>query len=168
MDLKELMSWPWGKGGDSGARPAEEAFRALQADINRAFEMFWQQLPQPRLRAGFDVTLNSDVRVDVCETDAEIEITLELPGVTEADIEVGLFERLLIVTAEKKPEHGMEGRSYRINERTFGRVSRSLPLPENADAAGIEAVYRNGVLKITMPRIEASPRDVRKIDVKAV
>jgi HSP20 family protein len=165
MDLKDLMSWGWVKPADGTSGPAEDAYRALKSDINRAVEMFWQQMPSPRLRAGIDLSLSSEMRVDVCETADEIEVTAELPGVAEADIEVSLFERMLVISGEKKPEHGMEGRCYRINERTFGRLSRSVPLPENADEGGIRAAYRDGVLKITMPRVEASPKDVRRIDI---
>jgi HSP20 family protein len=165
MDLKDLMTWPWMRSEDGSPRPAEDAYRALHADLNRAFEMFRQQMPSPRLRAGIDLSLSGDVRVDVCETDDEIEVTAELPGVKEGDIEVNLLERALTIAAEKKPEHGMEGRCYRINERTFGRVIRSVPLPENADESRIEAVYRDGVLKITMPRLASAPKDVKKIDV---
>lgn len=72
---------------------------------------------------------------------------------------------MLIISGEKKPEHGMEGRCYRINERTFGRLSRAVPLPANADEDGIVAVYRDGVLKVTMPRREDLPKNARKIDI---
>ncbi|MCU0839069.1 MAG: Hsp20/alpha crystallin family protein [Rhodospirillales bacterium] len=165
MDLRDLMSWPWAKPADSGGPSSDDAYRALRADINRAVEIFWQQMPSPRLRAGIDLSMASEMRVDVCETDDEIEVTAELPGVAEADIEVSLFERMLLIAAEKKPDHGVEGRTYRINERSFGRVSRSVPLPENADDSGVQAVYRDGVLKVTMPRNDGPSRDVKRVAI---
>lgn len=165
MDLKDLMSWPWAKPAGELAGAVDEAYRALRSDINRAVEMFWKQMPATRLRAGIDLGSSTDMRVDVCETEREVEVTAELPGVAEADIEVSLFERMLLISGEKKPEHGMDGRSYRINERTFGRITRSVPLPDDADEGGIRAVYRDGVLKVTMPRLDGASKDLKKIDI---
>lgn len=86
MDIKDLMSWPWAKPGEGPFDRAEDAYRTLQSDINRAFEMFAQQIPPARLRAGIDLNLAAEVRVDVCETDEEIEITAEMPGVAESTL----------------------------------------------------------------------------------
>ena len=106
-----------------------------------------------------------DVSVDVSETDDEVVVTADLPGYEKDDIEVGVKERRLTVEAERAEESEDEGERYLRQERTHRRVSRSVTLPEAVDEGAASATYRNGVLTVTLPKLDAGDDDSHSIDI---
>jgi len=103
-------------------------------------------------------------RVDVEETDKEILVKADLPGVDPKDVEVTIREGLLILKGEKKEVREEKGKEYLRTERFIGRFFRALPLPLEADAEKIAAVGAKGVLTITIPKkASALPK---KVEVK--
>ncbi len=103
-------------------------------------------------------------RVDVVETDKEVRISAELPGMTEDDVELSVDDTTLIIRGEKRTEsEQQEGNSYRM-ERSYGSFRRVVQLPSEVKADKAEAIYNNGVLTVTLPKAETSR--VRKITVK--
>jgi HSP20 family protein len=106
--------------------------------------------------------------VDVAETDKEIVITAELPGLDEKDLDVTLAGDVLTIKGEKKAEREQKnGDSYYV-ERRFGTFSRSLRLPFVADDEKIEAKYDKGVLTVRVPKPAEVQQSVRRIEVKSV
>lgn len=102
MKIRDLIPWNWGKRQVPLRREQSDPLRALQTDINRAFDSFWR---------GFDLPWQSMSswamampNVDVSETDKEIEVTAELPGMEEKDIDVSGAEGVLTIRGEKKSE----------------------------------------------------------------
>jgi len=105
--------------------------------------------------------------VDVSETDASYVMEMDLPGLSEKDVEINLKDRLLTITSvqdAKKEEEKKDssGAQYLIRERRSSAFSRRFTLPEDIDAAQVEANFTNGVLTITIPRKpESQPRQIQ-------
>jgi HSP20 family protein len=102
--------------------------------------------------------------MNVTETDKEIEITAELPGLQEKDVQVNVADNVLTIKGEKKAEKEEKDTNYRLFERSYGSFSRTLDLPEGIDADAIKASISNGVLKVTVPK--PAPKQVKKVEVK--
>jgi HSP20 family protein len=95
-------------------------------------------------------------------------ITLELPGVAEDDIEVTVHDGVVTVSGEKFSARAEEGETYFFSERTYGSFSRSFRLPPDADAQGVEAGLKAGVLTIRVPkRVPRVPEGAQKVPISA-
>lgn len=167
MDFRDLMMWRWPPRAETaGQSEAVDPMRALQADINRAFEAFWRSVPAPSFRANWGMTMQcTEPRIDLVETEREIEVSAEMPGLEERDIEVSMSEDCITIKAEKRAGRDRQGGGYRINERLYGSVQRTIPLPAPVDQDGVRATYANGVLTINMPKAAGAEKDARHIPV---
>ena len=105
--------------------------------------------------------------VDVAETEKAYEITAELPGMDEKNIEVKFADGLLTITGEKKEEKEEKKKDYYLSERSYGSFQRSFQVPDSVDADKIEATFKKGVLTVTLPKTAAAQKAAKKIDVKA-
>ena len=103
--------------------------------------------------------------MDVSETDKEVRIQAELPGVSENDIDVSLHEDVLTIRAEKKQERKEEREGVHFSERAFGTFQRSLRLPFQLNPDQVQARFVNGVLSVTMPKTQPQERS-RRIQVQ--
>ncbi len=103
-------------------------------------------------------------RVDVRETNEAYVMDMDLPGITEKDVEINLKDRVLSISSVKeaeKEEKKDEGTQYLIRERRSAYFSRRFTLPEDIDAEKVEANFKNGVLTVTIPRKpESQPRQI--------
>ncbi len=104
--------------------------------------------------------------VDVAETDKGYEITAELPGMEEKNIEVKLANGVLSIKGEKQEQTVEKDKNYYRRERSFGSFERSFHVPENVNAEKIEATFKNGVLSVTLPKTAEAQKQAKKIDVK--
>ena len=95
----------------------------------------------------------SGPKMDLSETDAAYELAVELPGVKKEAIEVSVYENDVTITAEATTE---EERNWLLRERSVGRFSRSIALPEAVDDAASQARYADGVLYLTLQKKRAS------------
>lgn len=163
MAIKDLM--PWSKrGGALARREGDDPIIALQRDMNRLFEDFWKRFETaPFAATGGDFT---GPRADVAETDKAIEVTVELPGMDEKDIEVSLADDVLTVKGEKKAEREEKQKGYHLSERSFGSFYRSIPLPAGVATDKISAEFRKGVLTVTMPKTPEAAARTKRIAVK--
>jgi HSP20 family protein len=156
MSLRSLLSLA--NQPEARARlPQSGPFGTLQREIDRVFEDF------SRGMGGFPT---SDVfpRMDVTEHDNEIEITAELPGLEEKDVEVTLSDNMLTVKGEKREEREEKTSQRHMVERSYGTFSRTVELPAGVDPATIKATMNKGVLRLTMPKPTQS--NARRIEVK--
>ena len=103
--------------------------------------------------------------IDVSETDTEMTVDAELPGVEENDIDVTLTDNLLTIRGEKKQEKEEKKKDYRLTERSYGSFSRSMTLPFDADPNKIKAAFKDGVLTITLPKPPEVKAKVKKIAI---
>jgi HSP20 family protein len=156
MSLRSLI--PFGRERTSLARPDFPNFTSLQREIDSLFEEFTRGFPTVSSTAMAPT-------MDVSETDTEIEITAELPGLEEKDVEVTLEDEVLTIRGEKKAEKEEKDKNYRITERNYGSFYRALELPHGITEKDIKASLANGVLKVTLPK--AKPANAKKIDIKA-
>ena len=143
----------------------ENPFLSLQREVDRLFEDFTRGFPSfPTFPAQTRGAADLIPSMDVTETDKEIEITAELPGLEEKDVQINLSDNLLTIRGEKKAEKEQKEKDYRLVERSYGSFSRTLELPEGVDPNGIKATIAKGVLKVTVPK--PAPAQAKKIDVK--
>ena len=104
-------------------------------------------------------------RTNISENDQGYELSFEMPGLDEKDIQVHMQDHVLTVTAERKEEREAKARKWHRVEHRYGRFTRTIALPQDAAGNGIEAVYRQGVLTVQVPKApESRPT---KIQVRA-
>jgi HSP20 family protein len=151
-------------------------FENLRREIDRLFDDFdgglWRS---PFGRSFFDVqpfgrremAWAATPAVDVAETDKAYEITAELPGIDEKNIEVKLADGALTIKGEKREEKEEKKKDYYLSERSYGSFQRSFQVPEGVDTDKIEASFKKGVLTVTLPKSAEAQKAAKKIDVKA-
>ena len=130
----------------------EEMFERM----SRQFENFGQQFEESSGELGIDLSGTSEMSLDLADHGGEYVVTADLPGFEKDDIDVRLRDNHLDIDAqsETRTEEG-EG-EYLRRERSQRSVSRSVALPEPIDEENVSAEYHNGVLTVTLPKIEAS------------
>jgi HSP20 family protein len=105
--------------------------------------------------------------IDITESDKAYEITAELPGLDEKNVEVKLANGDLTIKGEKQEEKEEQEKDYYLNERRFGSFKRTFRVPEGVDASKIEATFNKGVLTVTLPKSPEAKKAEKKIEVKA-
>lgn len=105
-------------------------------------------------------------KVDVVESDKEIKVSAEIPGMEEKDIQVQLNGDILTISGEKSSEHEEKTEQYHRLERSFGSFQRSVKLPADVDANKVDAIFAKGVLTVTLPKPAEAISKVKKIEVK--
>lgn len=101
---------------------------------------------------------------DISETEKEYVISGEIPGIDPKDLEVTLTEGILSIKGEKKQESEEKKEDYHRIERHYGSFQRNFRVPENIKRDQLDANYKDGVLRLTLPKTEQS--EVKKIEVK--
>jgi HSP20 family protein len=148
----------WEKAGNERA-----PFRLLQREIDKLFSDYMSDFPLlGRWGSGRMV-----IQADVAETDKTLEVTAELPGVTEKEIDISLAGDVLTIKAEKKSDKDEKTKDYHLVERSYGTFERRMQLPFEADVAKIEAKFDNGVLKLVIQKPGEAQTKTQKIEVKA-
>ena len=105
--------------------------------------------------------------IDVTETDKEIRVSAELPGMDNKDINVSLTKESLTITGEKKEEKEEKKKDYYRMERSYGSFSRTIPMPVEIDTDKAKALFKKGVLTITLPKTAKAIKEKKKISIKA-
>lgn len=153
MSLQELIPWHWGPARAVSRRGEADPFTALQREMNRAFDRFFEGddfFGGPLLRESVGGVLSP--KVDVSETDKEVHVAVELPGLTEQDINVELADNALKIHGEKKDERETKEHNFHRTERVFGMFERVIPLPAKVQRDGVNATFKNGVLSVVLPK----------------
>ncbi|MFN5405480.1 Hsp20/alpha crystallin family protein [Bradyrhizobium sp.] len=165
MNIRDLIPWNWGKRQVPVRREQSQPLQSLQNDINRAFDSFWRgfDLPWPSTSSAWSISMPS---VDVSESDKEIEVTAELPGIDEKDIDISLAEGVLTIRGEKKSEVEKKEKDYYLQERTFGSIERVVPLPDTIDLDSANATFKNGVLTVKLAKKLEAAAATKRITVR--
>jgi HSP20 family protein len=151
------------------SRRPTDPLQAFRSEMDRLLEDFFTGFGTSGLalmRSGGMPAAVVAPQIDVSETDHDIQIKADIPGLEENDIEVFVVDDVLTLRGEKKAEHEEKQRGYRLVERASGAFSRVLRLPFSADPAQVEAAFKNGVLTITIPKPKGTPEKIHKIEVK--
>jgi HSP20 family protein len=106
------------------------------------------------------------LRVDVAETDKNIEVSADLPGVDEKDIKVEIRNGVLWLSGEKRCASKEESKNMYRSERYYGAFERGISLPCDVEKGKVDASYKDGVLKVTLPKTPAAREEVTQIKVK--
>jgi HSP20 family protein len=157
MDIKDIVPWRWGK--------EDDPFVSLKKEMNRLFEDFSRGLElEPfgkRAKTVFEPKIN------VAESETEIKVSAELPGMDDKDIDVSLSENELTIKGEKKEEKEEKEKNYYHMERSYGAFSRTLPLPCKVKSDKVDAQFNKGVLTITLPKAAEAIKETKKIEIKS-
>jgi HSP20 family protein len=139
-------------------------FDSFRQEMNRLMDSFFQG---SGIRP-FDTRVEGfSPRVDIVDTGKAVDVSVELPGMDDKDIEVSLTEGALTIKGEKKEEKEEKGKDYYRCERSFGSFTRTVPVPEGIEAEGVAASFKKGVLTVRMPKTKQAVKDAKKIAVKA-
>ncbi|MFW5871298.1 MAG: Hsp20/alpha crystallin family protein [Verrucomicrobiota bacterium] len=149
-------------------RRGERAPLTFRDEMNRLFDDFFYGMEAPVLpEARAALTREFVPSVDVSETDGQVKVSAELPGMSEKDVNVELDEDMVTISGEKKTEEEDEegGRYWR--ESSYGSFVREVPLPSAVDMDKAEAKFKNGVLNVIMPKAEEEKEKRKKIEVSS-
>jgi len=134
---------------------------SLREEMDRMWDRFFRDWPAPEIaREGWMPS------VDLSETKDEILVKAEVPGMDPKDIDISLSDDLLTIRGEKKQENEEKEENYHRVERTYGSFSRSVRLPVGVQSSKVKANYKDGVLKIALPKSPEAKKKEVKIQVK--
>lgn len=158
---------PWARSRASAvSREPEDVFTQLQREMNGVFDNIWRGFGAPAV-AGGQATVALQPQTDIAETDKEYEVTVELPGIDEKDVEVTLANGVLSIKGEKKFEREEKKKDYYLSERSYGSFQRAIRVPEGVDAEKVSAAFNKGVLTLKLPKLPEVQASTKKIAVKA-
>jgi HSP20 family protein len=169
MAITDLI--PWKKGENEVSirrRQDEDTLLDLRSQMNRLFDEFFER--PFGLNPFFEETgLMGDFasRLDISETEKEVTVSVELPGMEPEDIHITIDRNVLTINGEKRAEKEEKGkRHYRI-ERSYGSFHRSIPLPDGVDEDKIDATFKRGVLKVALPKTHATQDHRKRITINS-
>jgi HSP20 family protein len=139
-------------------------FGLLRQEMNTLFDNFSRGFDMEPFMGRFGTFSPS---VDVKESDKEIKVSAELPGMEDKDIDVSLTKDSLTIKGEKKEEKEDKGKDFYRMERSYGSFTRTVPLPSEIDTEKVKAEFRKGVLTVTLPKTAKAIKETKKISVKA-
>ena len=137
--------------------PSEGSFMPTR----NLFDRFFEDTGFPSLFDGEEIWVPA---FDITETDKEYLVTAELPGIDHKDVDVTFSEGILSVKGEKKHEKEDKGENFHRVERRYGSFHRSFRIPGKVETEKIDANYKDGILKLTLPKVEGS--ETKKIEIK--
>lgn len=159
MTFRDLIPWKHNK-EISVERGASHPLQQLHWGIDRLFDDFMEKL-WPETIAGEVLS----PRVDVAETDKEVTVTAEMPGLDEKDIDVSLERDSLVIRGKKEAKKEDKGKSYYHVERAYSSFYRTIPLPCEIDDKKIKATYKKGLLTIQLPKAPDATRFHKQIEI---
>ena len=162
MGIRDLV--PRTKGQQLSTRQEPfDPFYTLHREMNRLFDDVFRGFG-PLGRFGSPLTEDQLgwPRIELSETDKEVTVSAELPGLSEKDVQVEMANGVLSIRGEKKAERSDESKF--VSERYYGSFERQIPL-EGVEEDKAQADFKNGVLTLTLPKSEQSTRDVKRIAI---
>lgn len=168
--IRDLL--PWKKKDaelvrhEAPAWPVQEARQRIDDLFDNFFGDFGSRGLFPSRRFG-SAFADLSPSFDISETDDDIKVAAELPGMDEKDIEVNLENNMLTVRGEKREERDETKKNYHVRERSYGSFERAFPLPEGLDKEHVRATFKKGVLNITLHKTEKAKAQYKKIAITA-
>lgn len=145
-------------------RSALPAFREMR-DFDRLFDDLWSGLASFPATGSAPSSSGFSPRVDVHEQSDAVVVTAELPGLTREDFDVSLEDDVLTLRGEKKSEHAEERGGYRHVESVSGSFERRIVLPTACDVDKVEATFKNGVVRVRLPRRPETRPEARTVPI---
>ena len=165
MTVRDLI--PWNRSRNINVRRGDEVspLLALHREMNRVFDNFFRGFDL--MPFGPDRFLDQGMgwpNIEVSETDKEVKVIAELPGLDEKDLGVELANGVLTISGEKKSESEDRGRLF--SERYYGRFERRIPV-NDVEQDKVTASFKNGVLTVTLPKTSRAQEQVKRIAINS-
>ncbi|MEN6482852.1 MAG: Hsp20/alpha crystallin family protein [Anaerolineaceae bacterium] len=167
MAINDLIPWKKENNKNLYQRNESDILSEFQSEINRVFDTFFNDslsVFSPPMWSGVERPYM--VNVDISETDEEITVTAEMPGMEEKDIDLTFANGILTIHGTKSAEKESKDRTYHQIERSYGEVSRSFALPAEVDEEKAEATFKNGILTISLPKAGSAKENRKRIKIK--
>jgi HSP20 family protein len=165
MSVRDLI--PWSRSNDQAPSVYRgndmDPFLSLHRNVNRLFDDVFRGFDAPSVFGGMMSRNGSWPNVEIAETEKEIRVTAEVPGLDEKDIEVLLEDGVLTLRGEKKSE--TEDKERQFTERYYGRFERRLALGSEVEQDNVAASFKNGVLAVTLPKTEKARANAKRIAI---
>ena len=164
MNVRDLIPWRRGAGSNpppTAFRDSDNPFLSLHREVNRLFDDFFRGFDMPPV--GRFGSWGSWPTVEVSETDKEVRVTAEVPGLDEKDVEVLLQDGVLTLRGERQSESQSSDRYF--TERFYGQFERRIPLDVEVEEDKVGAAFKNGVLTVTLPKSARAQSKTRRIPI---
>ena len=167
MSVRDLI--PWNRGSNQAPtifRGDEmDPFLSLHRNVNRLFDEVFRGFDTPSVFGRMMPRGGGWPSVEFSESDKEMRLTAEMPGLQEDDIEVLLEDGVLTLRGEKKSE--TEDKDRQFSERYYGRFERRLALGGEVEEDKVAATFKNGVLTVTLPKTEKAQANAKRIAINS-
>ena len=168
MSIRDLI--PWGRSNNQAPSVFRDddrnPFLSLHREMNRLFDDVFRgfdgRLPAVGSLSSFSAAWP---KVEISDSDKEIKVTAEIPGLEEKDVEVLLDDGVLTLKGEKRAE--VEDKDKQFSERFYGHFERRIPLGVEVEEDKIEARFKNGVLNVVLPKNPKAQSQVKRIAIKS-
>lgn len=162
MALDNWLPTLWNDGSDR-----RDPFQALRKQMDDVFNDWAAVVPRPTGTLG---NRHFQPSMDVSETDKDITIKAELPGVEQKDIDVALVGNQLTIKGEKRTQAEKKtdekGCTYHRLERTYGAFQRPMMAPFDIDPSRVDAKFKDGVLRVVLPKPAEVQKKTKRIEIK--
>lgn len=139
-------------------------FYSVQQEMNRLFDEFRRDFG---MRSNWLEPISEfHAKLDVKDMEDKIEVTAELPGVDAKDVHITINKGNLVLKGEKKSEKEESHKNYYKMERSYGSFCRVIPLPSEVQDDKVEATFKNGILKVTLPKDKEACKGEKRIEIK--
>ena len=159
MAIKDLITRHLPAGNQGESTP----FLRLQQEMNRMFDRFFDDFRPASFPERFSPSFP---QVDVKESRKDVQITAELPGMDGKDIDIRISGDVLTLKGEKKKEQEEKDEHFYRMERSYGAFQRAIPLPCEVESEGIDATFKNGILKIKLLKKPEAQQKSKRIEIK--
>ncbi len=151
---------PWKQRRESSAGQLSQA-SGFRTEMDRLFDSFFSDVPAVWGQRGWS-SLAWQPAIDVEETDKQVLVRAEIPGVKPDDLDVSIQHGALVVSGEKKESEERKEGGYLYQERRYGLFRREVALPTAVDEQNVKAEYKDGVLHVTLEKSqEALPKKIQ-------
>ena len=167
--MKSLV--PWKKKEERSLAGRSDPFAVLHREIDDLFDQFsngfLDDFRWPGAGKGTGVPAMREPSIDFTETDDSYQLSADLPGVEEKDLDVAVDGDMLTIRAEHSQKEEKKEKDYHIMERRSGSYQRAIPLPADIDPENIKAKFKNGVLSLSLPKNPELASKKRAIEIES-
>jgi Molecular chaperone (small heat shock protein) len=161
MPNRDLTPW---SGSRNLSRPGWDPFTSFRREMDRLFDDF---LAPAEARSFSPTREGGWPSIEVDESDKAYQVTAELAGLSRDDVKLELRDNALTLSGERRDERTEEDKGRRYTERSYGRFARTIPFAHEIDAEKVEASFKDGVLRIDLPKSGRAQAQSRQIEIKS-
>jgi HSP20 family protein len=166
--MRYLRPFRWGnRSVPANREPEGNPLNVFQREMNRLFDDFFKGTGIKPWAEEMEALGAFTPQVNMTEDEKSIQVSAELPGLDEKDLEISLSKDSLTIKGEKRQENEHKDKEAYYLERSFGTFTRVLPIPKDVNTEKAEASFKKGVLTITLPKLDREKQSQKKIRIKA-